>query len=99
MTRDEEKRSCPRQKNSAPVRTERADADVRSIHEFDRDRVVDEPALDTPLEELANGFSTTLAVIERPVVDVHANERVGALAFEAACELHRVVERGCPVLQ
>ena len=37
-----------------------------------------------------HGRAAALAVVERQVVDVHADEPVGPVAIEAAAELHRV---------
>ena len=55
--------------------------------------------LDAALEEQANGVAAALAVVERPVVHVHADEGVGLGAIESAGVLHRVVERACSMLQ
>ena len=57
------------------------------------------PALDAALEEESDGLAAALAVVERPVVDVHPDEGVGLRAVEAAGVLHRVVERTDAVLQ
>ena len=51
------------------------------------------------LEKKAYGIASALAVIEGPLVDVHADEGVGAVGVEAASVLHCVGERMAPVLK
>ena len=69
------------------------------IDKFDGYWLLDQTGPDATFEEEANGLPAALAVIERPVVDVHADEGVGLGAIEAASVLHRVVERSRPMLQ
>lgn len=61
------------------------------VDEVYRDVVRDDPLLDGALEEETDALLATLAHIERPVVDVHANKGVGGLGREATRELHRVL--------
>src|SRR6476469_5814575 len=70
-----------------------------SVHELDRHGRLHQAGLDAALEEEAYGLAAALAVVEGPVVDVHADERVGLGAVEAARVLHCVVERSHTVLQ
>src|ERR1051325_8476882 len=69
------------------------------IHELDGDRFCDQSALDTAFEEEANGASATVAVVQCPVVHVHADEGIGHGTLEPARVLHRMVQRAGPVLQ
>src|ERR1700733_14412917 len=50
-------------------------------------------------QKLANGAASFLAVIERPIVDVHANELVGELRVHIAGKLHGVIERGLAMFE
>ena len=44
------------------------------------------------IEQLADGFAAVFAVVERALVDVHADEVVGERGVEIAGELHGVGE-------
>src|SRR5688572_2379473 len=44
------------------------------------------------VEKESHGIASSVAVIEGPLVDVHADKGVGPLRVEAACVLHRVLE-------
>ena len=57
--------------------------------------VRDQTGLVRPVEQLLHGQSTGLAVVQRPVVDVHADEPVGAdgVVFDATRVARRVAER------
>src|SRR5690348_11116279 len=53
-----------------------------SVHELDRDRVVDDTGVDPPLQELPDGASAGVAVVERPVVHIHADKGVSLGSVE-----------------
>src|SRR5919204_1043041 len=53
----------------------------------------------TAREELPDGASPGFAVVERPVVHVHADERIRLRPIQAARVLHGMVERGLSVLE
>ena len=53
---------------------------------------VTRPSSTPPLEEEAYSPSPTLAVIERPIVQIHADEGVCLVRIEAARILHRVIQ-------
>src|SRR5437588_86300 len=69
------------------------------VNELHRHRACDYARLDAFLEEKSNGLTSTLAVVERPVVDVHADECVSLLAIEVARVAHCVVERVLAVVE
>ena len=70
-----------------------------SIDKFDGYWLLDQACSHAALEEKANSLAAAIAVVERPVVDVHPDEGVGLGSIEAAGVLHRVVERAAPMLQ
>src|ERR1700687_5483829 len=45
------------------------------------------------VQEEANSTPPPLAVIERPVIDVHTDKRVRFAAIQTARETHRVIQR------
>jgi hypothetical protein len=49
-------------------------------------------------QKIADGLPPAIAVIERPIVHVHAHERVSAIPLQAARILHGVVESASAVL-
>ena len=49
-------------------------------------------AVEAHVEEFLDGFSAVLAVVERALVDVHADEAVGEGGIEVASKLHGVGE-------
>ncbi len=51
------------------------------------------------LEELVHGFAAEVAVIEREVIDVHADELVRERDVHSACVLHAVHHRRAAMLQ
>src|SRR5688572_9140729 len=69
------------------------------VNELHRDGTGDDSAFHTLVQKEADGGASALAVIERPIVDVHADEGVGLSAIETAREAHRVVERVLPVVE
>ena len=56
-------------------------------------------ALEGLAEKAADGFPAPLAVIERPVVDIHPDEFIGKLAAHVPGELQRVLHRLGTVIQ
>src|SRR5437762_13690268 len=48
-------------------------------------------------EEFADGAASTLAEIERPIVDIHADKGVSLLLVETAAELQRIFQRRLPM--
>src|SRR4051812_32624171 len=56
-------------------------------------------ALDPFVEEEADRFPAALAVVERPVVDVHSDKGVGLAAIETAGKAHRMIERALSVIK
>src|ERR1700682_5389815 len=63
------------------------------VNELHRNRSRYHSGFDPFVQEEANSTTTPLAVIERPVIDVHTNKRVRLAAIESARETHRVVQR------
>ena len=61
-------------------------------NELNLDRLRDDPRFVGPAEQRGDGFAAAFAEIERPVVDVHAHERVGLAGVEVAAVLHGVGE-------
>ena len=57
------------------------------------------PACVAHLQQLDDGFAAILAVIERALVDVHADELVGHLRIEIAGKLHGVLQRFLAIVQ
>src|SRR5436190_16509782 len=43
-------------------------------------------------QQTPDRLPTTIAIVQREVVDVHPDEAVGAFAIEAAPKLHRVID-------
>src|SRR5579864_3350314 len=52
-----------------------------------------------PLEELAHGLTTFIAIVERELVHVHRDEAVATSVVEAPSEAERVVERIAAVVE
>src|SRR5690242_3208552 len=72
---------------------------LRLVADFDAHPRADEPGVDAPLEKLSDGFAATRSVVERPVIYIHADERVGFGAVESSGKFHRMVESCAPMLQ
>src|SRR3954471_10855658 len=62
------------------------------VNELHRHRACDDARLDAFVEEKANGTSTALTIVERPIVDIHSHEGIGFSAVQAPRESHRVIE-------
>ena len=62
-----------------------------SIDKFHGYRLLDDAGLYAALEKETHRLTSALAVVERPVVHVHPDERIGLRAVETSCVLHRVV--------
>lgn len=60
--------------------------------EFEFLTVGDQISLEGLAEEAADAFATGVAVVERPVVDVHTDEAVGEIAAHVACVLEGVLD-------
>src|ERR1700694_131894 len=69
---------------------------VNGLH---RHRSRNHSRFDPFIEEEADSTATALAVVERPVVDVHPDKSVRLAAVEAARETHRVVQRVLPMVE
>src|SRR3954469_10281259 len=69
------------------------------VNELHRHRPGYDTRLDAFVEEKANGTAAALAVIERPVVDIHSYESVGFVAVEAPGVPHRVIQRVLAVVE
>src|SRR5688500_2800277 len=69
------------------------------VNALPRDGTGDDSAFHTLVQKESDGSASALAVIERPIVDVHADEGVGLSAIETTREAHRVVERVLPVVE
>src|SRR5216683_3114518 len=61
--------------------------------------VRNDAALEAEIEELFDGDSAVLSVVERTLVDVHADEAVGEGGVEIAGELHGVGESFVAVIE
>ena len=55
--------------------------------------------LDATVQEDSNSLPATLAVVKRPVVDVHPDERIGILSLKTSGVAHGVIQRARAVLQ
>src|ERR1700738_164262 len=62
------------------------------VNELHRNRSRYHSGFDPFVEEEANSTTTPLAVMERPIVDVHADEGVRFATIQAAPEPHRVIQ-------
>src|SRR5437868_3720584 len=62
------------------------------VNELHRHRTCDHARPDAFLEEETDRFPATISVVQSPVIDVHANERVRLAAVEPTREPHRVIE-------
>src|ERR1700677_3210062 len=58
-----------------------------------------DPALVTHGKKLANSFFAVVAVVERALIYVHADEAVGHLWIKIPRELHRILESGFTVIE
>src|SRR6267143_1033772 len=63
------------------------------VNELHRNRSRYHSGFDPFVQEEANSTTTALAVIKRPVIDVHTDKGVGFAAIQAARETHRVIQR------
>src|SRR5687767_10502083 len=72
---------------------------MSATNELNIDPLRDESSSRTAIEKLANRGTPAVAVVERPVVHVHANERVGLSAIKPARIAHGVIQRRRSVLQ
>src|SRR5208283_2290619 len=70
-----------------------------SHHKFELLAVWNQAALEGPAQKSPDGFPAALAVIQRPVVHVHAHEFVRQVAAHVARILQRVLHRFGPMLQ
>src|SRR5437868_12503687 len=64
----------------------------RSVGELHRDRFADDSFVYSALKELSDRLAAPIAVVESPIVHVHADEGISFRAIEATRVLHRVVE-------
>ena len=62
----------------------------RSVDERDLGSHGDDPAVESHLEEFADGFAAVFAVVQGALVDVHADKLIGQRGIEIAGELHGV---------
>src|SRR5512145_2774375 len=62
------------------------------VHKLDGDAFLDDAGAVASIEQLADGPAASLAVVERPVVDVHADESAGPLAVETSRIPHCVIQ-------
>src|SRR6266568_9218532 len=69
------------------------------VNELHRHRTRYHARLDAFIEEKANGRASAVAVVKRPVIDIHADELIGFAAIEPTRVTHRVVERVLAVIQ
>src|SRR5437763_836529 len=69
------------------------------VNELHRNRSSYHACFHSFVEKEANGSATFIAVVERPVIYVHANEGVSLTAVESAGKPHRVVESILPVIE
>src|SRR6266566_9449923 len=83
--------------NRAARRSSSATSSV--VNELHRHRTRYHARSDAFVEEEANGFSSTLTVIERPIVHVHSDECVSLAAVQPARVAHRVIERVLAVIE
>ena len=63
------------------------------VEKFDRNGAGNNAALYPSLEKKANSLPAAVAVVEGPVIDIHAHEGVSLGSFEATSILHRVIKR------
>src|SRR3982751_3744988 len=83
--------------NRAARRSSSATSSV--VNELHRHGAGNDARLHAFVEEQADGRATALAVVEGPVIDVHADESVCLAAIEAAGEPHGVVERALSMIE
>src|SRR5688572_23703971 len=69
------------------------------VNELHRHRASDDACFDSFVEKEADRLPPAIAVVERPVVHVHPDERVGLAPVEAASEAHRMIERILAVVE
>src|SRR5262249_28461612 len=58
-----------------------------------------EATIEREAEKAADGFPAPLSVIERPMVDIHADEFIGEVAAHVAGVLERVLNGFFPVIK
>src|SRR3954471_21254131 len=83
--------------NRAARRSSSATSSV--VNELHRYGARNDPRLHAFIEEQADGGAAALAVVEGPVIDVHADESVCLAAIEPAREPHGVVERALSMIE
>ena len=87
------------QRHAAPL-DQRLVAEVRTrLRELHGDGVRNEARLHAPFEEEPDRLASAIAVVEGPVVHVHAHKGVGLAAVESARVLHGVVEGRTAMLE
>src|SRR5688500_6600680 len=69
------------------------------VNELHRHGTGDDSAFHTFVQKEANGSATALAVVERPFVDVHADESVRLPTVEPARKSHCMVQRILAVVE
>src|SRR6267143_2667397 len=69
------------------------------VNELPRNRSRDHSGFDPFVQEEVNSTTTLLAVVERPVIDVHTDKGVGFAAIQAARDTHCVVQRVFPMVE
>src|SRR3979411_1920776 len=69
------------------------------VNELHRHRSRNHSRFHSLVEEETDSPPARLAVIERPVVDIHPDERVRLAAIETAGETHRVIQRILPMVE
>src|ERR1700744_3594368 len=65
----------------------------RLSDEVDGGSLRNDAALVAHVEELANRRAAVVAIVDGPLVHIHADEAVGEIGIEVARELHRVLQR------
>src|SRR6476661_5993806 len=70
---------------------------VGSPNELKLDRLRNDPRLVAAVEQHGDRLAATFPEVDGPLVDVHADERVGLAAIEVAAVLQGVVEGFLPV--
>src|SRR5262245_2402443 len=71
----------------------------RILDEFNRNRLRNQLLLERLGEEALKGRAATNAIVERELIDVHPDKRVGVLAVESASELLGVFDGGLAVVE
>jgi hypothetical protein len=66
---------------------------------FERLPMRDQAGFETAIEKTANAFPAFLAVVQGPVVDIHANKFVGQIPAHVSGKLKRVLYRRRPMVE